>query len=200
MLAIFLDIESSGLDPCRHHVLDIGLKVVDLSQEGMVRGNYQSIVKQPLLNWEKRDPLSMKINGYTWEQVCQGKEQATVGKEIQELLTSIPIERGKSMFICQNPGFDRAFFAQLVDVYLQEKLNWPYHWLDLASMFWLKECQQKMAKREKIPQEMSLSKNEIARVYGLPPEVEPHRAMNGVEHLIQCYQAVLGVNFVLSNP
>jgi DNA polymerase-3 subunit epsilon/oligoribonuclease len=42
------------------------------------------------------------------------------------------------------------------------------------------------------PEELNLSKNEIARIHNLPPEVNPHRAMNGVDHLILCYQAVLG--------
>ena len=38
---------------------------------------------------------------------------------------------------------------------------------------------------------VNLSKNTIARHYGMPPEEMPHCAINGVNHLIDCYSAVL---------
>jgi len=36
-----------------------------------------------------------------------------------------------------------------------------------------------------------LAKDKIANAYSLPPEDKPHRAKQGVEHLVQCYQAVM---------
>ena len=44
MLAIFLDIEATGLDPQRHSPIDIALKIIDTST-GEVKGSYQSIIK-----------------------------------------------------------------------------------------------------------------------------------------------------------
>jgi oligoribonuclease len=82
-----------------------------------------------------------------------------------------------------------------VDVYTQEKLNWPYHWLDLASMYWVAFFQKKVSLGEPIPQKMSLSKNDIASQYQLPVEDLPHKALNGVNHLLLCYQAVLGIKY-----
>lgn len=196
MQAIFLDIETTGLDATQHNTIDIACKVVHTGA-GTLRGAYQSIVKQPISAWEKRDPTSMLINGYTWEQVQQGKDPKTVGQEIIQLFQALKIERGKAVFICQNPAFDRSFFTQLVDVYTQEKLNWPYHWLDLASMYWVVALQQRIKSGIHFPEKMNLSKNEIAREYRLPVESDPHKAVNGVDHLILCYQAVLGVQFAL---
>lgn len=193
MLGIFLDIEATGLDFTKHHVIDIAFKIIDLSS-GEFKDSYQSIVKQSPQAWSKRDPVSIKVNGFTWEQVTSGKPPKMVADEIIALLDKWHVERGKAVFICQNPSFDRGFFTQLIEPYLQEKLQWPYHWLDLASMYWAVLNRKNVMEGTQIPNEITLSKNEIAKIYKIPPEGEPHRAMNGVNHLIDCYEAVLGVN------
>lgn len=194
MQAIYLDIESTGLDPIKHRTIDIAFKVIDVtSQEEIV--TYSSIVKVTPEAWARRDPTSIEINGYTWDEVSLGKDVSIVSYEIIELFTQLKIERGKAVFICQNPAFDRGFFNQIVDVYTQERLMWPYHWLDLASMYWGLIVQKCVRDSIPFPAQISLSKNEIAKVYNLPPENSPHRAIKGVEHLIQCYEAVLGVKF-----
>ena len=194
MRTIFMDIETTGLDPARHDVVDIAFKVVDVTA-GFHITSYHSLVKVTEEAWERRDPISMEINGFSWEQVSSGKEPAVVGKEIVALFTDLQIERGKAVFICQNPAFDRSFFNHLVEVYTQEGLNWPYHWLDLASMYWALVAEKSKQNGIPFPEQITISKNEIARHYNLPPEMHPHRAMKGVEHLIQCYEAVLGVKF-----
>ncbi len=194
MQAIFLDMETTGLDPTKHRSIDVAFKVVDISA-GEMRGSYQSIIKQSPEAWARRDPVSIGINGFTWEMVNSGKEAAQISREIIDLFISLKIMRGKAVFICQNPGFDRAFFAQLVDVYTQESLLWPYHWLDLASMYWAHIVHKTQSERARFPEAINLSKNEIARAYQLPSEQHPHRSMNGVNHLILCYEAVLGVKF-----
>jgi oligoribonuclease len=194
MRAIFLDIETTGLDPKKHHILDIAFKFIDISS-GEIQAVWESIVKQPPEVWAMRDLNSIKINGFTWEKVMQGKEISEVSKEILSLLSKFQIERGNTVFICQNPSFDRSFFSQLIDVYTQEKLNWPYHWLDFASMYWTVLFQKCQIQGSPFPQQLNLSKNEIAKTFHLEPESIPHRAMKGVEHLIQCYEALLGVQF-----
>lgn len=194
MLAIFLDMETTGLDPTKHAAIDVAFKIIDISTNE-IRSSYQSIIKQPAIEWEKRDPVSIQINGYTWEELVSGKEPKQVGAEIIELFQQIGIQRGQAVFICQNPAFDRGFFSQLVEIYVQEKLNWPYHWLDLASMYWAMTIQKLGNKGMQLPERINLSKNEIAKVHQLATEVEPHKAMNGVEHLMRCYEAVIGTKF-----
>lgn len=191
MLGIFLDIETTGLNSSRHSPIDIAIKVIQFSDYKML-GEFQSIISLTPDAWEKCDPMSLEINGFTWEKTQQGKTPDTIGKEIIAFLTSLRVQRGSSVFICQNPAFDRGFFNQLVDVYVQELLNWPYHWLDLASMYWAMQTAKLKEEGKSLPEKISLSKNEIAKAYGIPPEVTPHQAMGGVDHLIQCYRAVLG--------
>ena len=194
MRGIFLDIETTGLNPLRHSPIDIALKVIDLSSNKIL-GEYQSVIRQSQDAWNERDLASIEINGFTWDDLIKGKDPATVGKEIMALLRSLEIQRGRSMFICQNPAFDRGFFNQLIDVYVQELLNWPYHWLDLASMFWTICVLDAKKSGTPIPEKISLSKNDIAYRYHIPPEASPHRAMRGVDHLILCYQTLLNASF-----
>lgn len=194
MLAIFLDMEATGLDPVRHAPIDIAFQVVDVTT-GEIRGSYNRLIKQPREVWNRHDPISLQVNGYTWDQIQKGADPALVHDEIIAIFTQIGIVRGKAVFICQNPAVDRTFITQLIDVYTQERLHWPYHWLDLASMYWAMLCQKNKNEGLAFPEKLNLSKNEIARSYGLPSEAEPHLAINGVRHLMECYQAVLGVKF-----
>lgn len=189
MQAIFLDIETTGLNAQIHHPLDIAFKVIDMAS-GQICASYQSLLRLTPAQWLVRDPASMQINGYSWEETLLGKESHQVADEIQDVLNRVPIQRGKTVFLCQNPAFDRAFFNQLVDVYVQERLKWPYHWLDLASMFWAFRHFQCKNQGISFPEEINVSKNAIARHFGLPQEIPPHRAMQGVDHLIQCYEKV----------
>jgi oligoribonuclease len=189
MQAIFLDIETTGLDPYRHRVVEIAFKILD-PQTGEVRLTYQSIVKQPDGVWDSRDPSSVEINGFTREKMLLGQEEVVVKQEIVQIFTDLKIERGKAFYVCQNPSFDRGFFSQIVDVYTQENHHWPYHWLDFASMYWALQVQD--YKNTQFPTEINLSKNSIAEQFELPTETLPHAALNGVNHLILCYEKVVG--------
>jgi DNA polymerase-3 subunit epsilon/oligoribonuclease len=191
MQAIFLDTETTGLDPFSHKLLEIAFKVVDIPS-GYEKLTYQTIVKQPLEVWEKRDLSSIEVNGFTWDKVQMGKEEAIVRQEIIQIFSDLHIARGTAVYICQNPAFDRNFFAQLIDIYTQEERQWPYHWLDFASMYWALQVKSHLETHEPFPAEMNLSKNAIAQRYHLPIESTPHSALNGVDHLLLCYRTVVG--------
>lgn len=191
MLAIFLDIEATGLDFKKHKPIDLAFKIVD-PNTGEIKAAYQSVVKQSQEIWDQSDPASIEINGYTWERVQGGKDSNVVKVEVIDIFSNLNIKRGKAVFICQNPSLDRALFTDIIDVYTQEKLNWPYHWLDFASMYWAYLSQKLKQSRKSYPNEVNLSKNSIAQKYKLETEGLPHLAMNGVDHLLLCYKAVIG--------
>lgn len=191
MLGVFLDTEANGLNAKVHRILEIALKIADLNS-GRTLGEYQSLVSQPIEAWEKSDQESLRINGFQWDDVSKGKTPRLVSQEIIDLFSSHGIRRKKAVFICQNPSFDRAFFSQLIDSDTQELLSWPYHWLDLASMYWALTLHRSKTHKSPLPWETGLSKDTIAAQYQLPGEAKPHRAMNGVAHLILCYEAVVG--------
>lgn len=186
MYGVFLDTETSGLNPLKHAVLELAFKILDV-ETGTLKYSYEAVIAQPKLEWEKADPMSLIVNGFSWDEITAGKPLKTVSGEAITAFAQNDVRRGEAVFICQNPSFDRAFFSQLVDPDLQESLGWPYHWLDLASMYWAKQIE-----KEPQPWMTGVSKDKISETYGLPPEGKPHRAMNGVDHLIECYEAVVG--------
>ena len=186
LLAVFLDTETNGLDPRKHRILELCFKVISLSDKRTL-GTFDRIISQPDEVWNSSDKTSLTINGFKKEYLLNGISEAEAAKEIKNIFKKNDIHRKKAIFICQNPSFDRAFFGQLIPPDEQERLFWPYHWLDLASMFFGIYVHD----HGKLPTEIGLSKDKIAAFYGLPPENKPHRAIAGVDHLIDCYFAVI---------
>ena len=191
MLGIFLDTEANGLNPHVHVVLEIACKIVDLTN-GAEKASFEALVRPSHEAWALSDPESLQVTGFTWEEAQRGQECSDVARQIIELFTRHKIRRKEAVFICQNPSFDRVFFTQIVSVEQQEALKWPYHWLDLASMHWALALQGARQRGEPLPWQTGLSKDSIAGRYGIAPEGKPHRAMNGVRHLMACYAAVVG--------
>ncbi|MGH2613100.1 MAG: 3'-5' exonuclease [Rhabdochlamydiaceae bacterium] len=191
VLGIFLDTETNGLNPFVHKVLEIAFKIVDLTT-GEVVDTYNAVVKQSAEEWKKSDFASLKVNGFTYEMIEQGISPDKVAMDITNILQKNQINRGTAVFICQNPSFDRAFFSQLISPDIQEGFKWPYYWLDFASMYWVEAIREGRNVEAKLPWNTGFSKDKIASVYQLPPEAHPHRAMNGVDHLILCYKRVIG--------
>lgn len=191
MLGVFLDTETNGLNFQIHRILELALKIVDL-QTGENKAEYQTIIAPSKQAWESSDPESLRVNGFSWEEVSSGKTPRIVSQQIIDLFHQWGIRRKKAVFICQNPSFDRVFFSQLIDSNTQEMMSWPYHWLDLASMYWALSLEKAKEQKARLPWETGFSKDLIAQQYQLPQESKPHRAMNGVNHLVLCYQAVVG--------
>lgn len=197
MLGVFLDTETNGLNSQIHKILELAYKIVDL-RDGSLKSEYQAVIAQPIEAWEKSDPESIRINGFTWHEISQGKTASQVSQHVIDNFAAHEIRRKKAVFICQNPSFDRTYFSQLINPDTQELLNWPYHWLDLASMFWAVAMDKAKKTQEPFPWDTGLSKDLIASRYKLPAEAKPHRAMNGVAHLLLCYTTIVG--FPFANP
>jgi oligoribonuclease len=191
MLGVFLDSEANGLNPQIHKIIEIAFQIVDL-KTGFVKFKYQTLITHPFTDWEKSDQSSLKMTGFTWNEVSQGKTLDIVSQEIIDCFKKHGVIRKKAVFICQNPSFDRTYFSQIVDTNTQELMSLPYHWLDLASMHWALTMEKAKKKIGPYPWDTGISKDRIAHFYQIPPEQSPHRAMNGVCHLLECYQAVVG--------
>lgn len=183
---IFLDTETNGVDWSRHQIVEIAFILVDLAT-GQKLDSYSSLIQLSPEEWDKSDPESLKFTGITFAELSQGKTKETIKKDILHFFQTHGLKRGKSLFICQNPSFDRLFFTSLISVPLQEECNFPYNWLDLASMFWAKQITNGYS-----TDQIFLSKDHIAHFYRIPPEQKPHRALAGVTHLIQCYEKLVG--------
>jgi len=195
MKGIFLDTETNGLNPLKHRILEIAYKIIDL-YSGSELYSYCSIIKQSDQVWEKSNLKSLEINGFTFEDLQKGEKEEDISFEIIKSFEKNDIKNENSVFICQNPSFDRTFFSQLIDPDKQDILKWPYHWLDLASMYWAITLKNAMSTKSYFPWETGFSKDLIASFYKLAKEQKPHRAMNGVNHLILCYKSVVGFPYI----
>lgn len=187
MLGIFLDTETTGLNSKKHTIIEISYRIIDIVT-GLEKNSFHSIVKVNEETFAKADPNSLNVNGFSFEETQKGLDSEEIKKIIISTFTSFNIVRSKAVFICQNPSFDRAFFAKMIDTDEQEERNWPYHWLDLASMYWAVSLKQE----DKYPWETGVSKDQIATALGLAKEPKPHRAQNGVDHLVACYEKLIG--------
>ena len=188
MLGVFLDTETSGLDPFVHVPLELAFVIVDLLT-GRELVAYETLFQTSDEAWLTRDLMSVKINGLTRKELDAGVSRSQAVKEIEALFSGCHISNDQAFFICQNPSFDRPFFSQIIPPYRQEALRWPYHWLDLASMYWALDV---LKKQKESPFGLRVSKDTIAKSLGLEPEATPHRAMNGARHLLACYESLVG--------
>ncbi len=192
MLGIFLDTETNGLNSQKHKIIELAFKILDV-KTGTQVAEYQSIVFQTKEEWETADKSSLLVNGFSWDEISsKGRLKKDISTDVLTCFEKLNIKRGNAVFICQNPSFDRAFFSQLIDADIQEKLGWPYHWLDLASMYWAESIRKGEENPLCFPWKTGVSKDKIALANNLPPENKPHRAMNGVDHLLLCYKSVVG--------
>lgn len=189
-MAIFLDTETSGLDPSIHRPLEIAFRIIDPTS-GKVLDSYESIIKVSEEDWKNASQGALKVNHFTWEKVQQGKPIEQVAQEITEIFTRNRVNRETAFFICHNPKFDHAFFQLIFSEKTIYKNRWPYHWLDFASMYFANE-QKQIVEGRKQNYYMMFGKDAIANVIGCGPEEVPHRAMNGVDHLIKIYSDVIG--------
>ena len=188
MIGIFLDTETNGLDPQKHLPIEIAFQLIDL-KTGKLLDQYASIIAIPLDKWDQSNKKSLEINGFTLDLMQKGKPLDLVKTEILEIFKHHHLEEKKAVFICQNPSFDRVFFAKIIDTDTQNALDWPYHWLDLASMYWGISLQKSPIV---LPWETGFSKDQIAKFNHIPEEDKPHRALNGVKHLALCYKKIIG--------
>lgn len=201
MKAVFVDIETTGLDFDRHVAIDIALIIVDLNDYTDVH-EYTSCIRCDDSDWWYSDPKALEVNGYnSLNHPKIAQDDWIVSEQIEDFLRRHEIVKGKAFFICQNPSFDRPFFLQLMCHEKMIEMDLPYHWLDLASMYWIKffgsfyPIPSPYCIIPEMASEISLSKDSIAKHLGLSPEEKPHTAIRGARHLLDCYRAVCGNNF-----
>jgi len=189
MIGVFLDTETNGLNPRKHSIFEIAYKMIDL-RDGKEIFSFHTVVKHPKEVFDCSDPSSLEINGFTFDEIQKGIEVSEVNRLIVQSFEKHNIVRKKAVFICQNPSFDRAFFSSIIPIIEQEKMQLPYHWLDLASMYWAISIFLKQ--EDKFPWKTGISKDQIASSMNLEEEPIPHRAQNGTNHLVQCYEKLVG--------
>src|SRR3989338_6738348 len=128
----FVDLETTGLDPFRHEIIEIGLVLAE-QREGISGKRDLAFLSEHEIRLkpehiETADPKSLEVSKYhqrDWSKAVTQKEGL---EEISRLL-------GGAIFVAQNVAFDWAFLQKTCNEYgviLEGKVH--YHKLDLASM------------------------------------------------------------------
>ena len=93
---IFLDVETTGLDPSRHEILEIA--IVDLSGHALVHTKIRPV------HIETAEPEALRINGY-----AEHPELWANAPTFVEMCTQIRDALNHCVIVGHNPGFDRSF-------------------------------------------------------------------------------------------
>lgn len=147
---IFIDCETTGLDPTRHEPWEIAMvirldqddrKLIDLdnlNQHGVAgwisESDLSFVVQLPLLKPENADPMALRINGYYDRCVYAYKDvifdayhvSMSKMKVLHRFLDGAEI-------VANNPGFDMAMIQERFRVFNLAPM-WDYRLVDVRSM------------------------------------------------------------------
>lgn len=165
MNLIIIDCETTGLDPQKHEIIEIGAIRVSTSETFEVK-IYPLRIKEA-------DPIALRINGYDKE----GWKEAYMPSNALKLLSEFA---GKDAYMmAYNVSFDRAFLEK---AYKDYNLPYPFHYhhLDLLTLAW-----------EHLPPGSPLSLKNVAGAFGVPSELPIHRALGGAQCAYQVLKKIM---------
>ncbi len=167
---VVFDLETTGLNPNKHEIIEIGCFVVD-PRILRVKKKYEAKVKPEHI--ESADPAALEINGFSPKKWRKAKSLKQALKEFNSLAP-------KGMLAGWNVSFDRGFIER---AFWQEKmiLNFDYHWIDLMSIAYEKLF------FEKKPERIGLTY--VCEILGIPHK-KAHTAMGDVEATLAVYKAL----------
>lgn len=126
---VFLDVETTGLDPEVHEMFEVGLTKTDV--KGEILGSlYYWIVPQHL---QTASPQALALNGYYRRKMtepCEGRVHGAVRQEVAEEI--VIFTEGVHLVGC-NPGFDASFVRAFL-LAEQHVPLWHHRMIDLESL------------------------------------------------------------------
>jgi hypothetical protein len=181
-----IDIETTGLDPAYHEMIDLGVIYADLDGYELGRTFIRIMPEHP----GRLHPAAQAVNGFTeerWRELgsVSPAEAAAAFLDFHAAQSSAhPGPDGEAriwLFTAYNAWFDRAFLDQLLlangasvrDLY-------SYFLLDLPSMAWGAGIRE-------------LKNSDVAASLGLPPETtDPleHTGLTGAQWNLAIYRAL----------
>lgn len=165
MKIVATDIETTGLDPIKNEIIELGFVIFD-DKTFKVYGQYNFKIKPEHI--ETAHPKALEVNGYNpkeWKDAIS----------LKEALMFFTQATDKATFLAHNVSFDWSFIdTSLNRLGIKHTLN--YHRLDTLSIAWAKLPHDKVH---------SFSLKTLCTYLGIEPEDKIHRAVNGA---IKCYE------------
>ena len=129
-LYAIVDVETTGLNPNYHEMIDIGIIIINQNLE--IKGQYFSKVLPSFP--ERIDPMAQNINGFDLQRWTQ--EEAISEEElINQINIFLNNYIGKPIFIAFNSWFDSGFVRNLLNEHNYKFNDWfDYRVLDIPSI------------------------------------------------------------------
>lgn len=168
---VFVDIETTGLDPEKHEIIEIGCLVVD-GESFKVLQEYVRKIKP--LHIEKADPEALSINGYNED---GWRDAENLGEVLGEFASLAP----GGIIIGWNVSFDWQFlsvnFERLGIIH-----TFDYHRLDVMSIAY--------AKLYPVTEVKKLGTRPVAKYFGIKmPEV--HDALGDIRASYEIFKILM---------
>jgi DNA polymerase-3 subunit epsilon len=151
-----VDLETSGLDPRRHRVLQVAMVTVD--ESGAIHDEWETFVK---LRWPLASVGPTDIHGITRSMLRQAPRLHDVLEEFAERL-------GDSLFVAHNARFDGEFLVRAAN-----HRSTP---AQLAVKLERRLCTLRMSRRLDPGRELSHRLGDVADRYGVALD-RPHEAL-----------------------
>lgn len=128
----FVDLETTGLDPARHEIIEIGIVTAEQKTDAQGRRFLEKIgeynIQLTPVHIETADPKGLEVNKYHERDWSAAVPQSVGFGQALEILDG-------TVFIAQNVGFDWAFLQRSGTEHgIDFDAHVHYHKLDLASM------------------------------------------------------------------
>lgn len=171
MMIALTDLETTGLNPLNHEIIEIGCVIFDNSTfEIHAKLNFK--VKPE--NIAGADPKALQVNGYNekdWED----------GMTLFQALNFYSQATEKCTFMAHNAMFDWSFIdVAFTKEGISHQLN--KHKIDTVSVAWSKIPHNKV---------FGWSLKTLCSYFGIPPEPEVHRAINGAMQTYEVYKKLM---------
>jgi DNA polymerase III alpha subunit (gram-positive type) len=167
------DIETTGLDPTIHEIIEVGLILIN--QQTLEIVDSLNVRVQPS-HLETATEFALKLNGYNaadWQNALT----------LQEAMRLYGEKTKDALFCAHNVTFDWSFILEGFKKTGIKNLM-DYHRIDLFlfTMAWIKLRNSGLEK---------FNMNEVAKCLGIPEEPIPHRAINGAMTAYEIYKQLL---------
>lgn len=167
------DIETTGLDPLKHEIIEIGCIIFDSET---LEGEFCIDIKLHPERIEDADAKALEVNGYTKE-----KWNHPLTFSQKDGLEFFAKATEGCHFMAHNVTFDWSFIEASFKRHGVEH-TFNYHHLDTLSMCYARIPHHKVA---------SWSLKTLCTFLGIPPEPKVHTALNGATCAYEVYKTLM---------
>jgi len=153
------DLETTGIDPRRHEIIEMGLLVVDQNSLGVMESLDLKVRPEHL---KTASPNALLLNGYN-------EDDWIDAVSLSRAMTEYSRRVKGAIFCSHNVTFDWSFMEEAFRT-TGVTATLDYHRLDLFTMGWMLLKGQGLS---------DFNLNKLAKNLGIGEEPMPHRAING---------------------